>query len=290
MTNAGGTIQVRALLGNYPNTRALKQGAVSSPRLRFDFHEVDLPQNAFKAVVRGEFDVAELAIVTYLQALAHGKPLTLLPAVVMAIPPHPCLACNARAGRLRPADLHGRRVGIRAHSVTTVAWVRGILANDYGVDLDRVQWVAFEDPHVPECIEPPNVTRAPAGKSLVGMLRAGELDAGVVSVSDQADGVLQPVIPDPELALAGWRKRHGVRPMNHVVTLHRGLARARPWVAEEVMRLLKESAADAPAMPGADSIVFGVEAMRPALELIVRYAFQQGLIPRPFAVDELFDG
>lgn len=102
--------------------------------------------------------------------------------------------------------------------------------------------------------------------------------------------MLQPVIPDPELALAGWRKRHGVRPMNHVVTLHRGLARARPWVAEEVMRLLKESAADAPAVPGADSIVFGVEAMRPALELIVRYAFQQGLIPRPFAVDELFDG
>jgi len=287
MAKAGDAARLRALLGNYPNTRALKQGAVSSPRLAFDFREVDLPQNAFKAVVRGEFDVAELAIVTYLQALAYGKPVTLLPAVVMAIPPHPCLACNSRTGLLRPGDLQGRRIGIRAHSVTTVAWVRGILANDYGVDLDRVQWVAFEDPHVPECPEPPNVTRAPAGKTLVGMLRAGELDAGVVSVSDQADGLLQPVIPDPGTALARWRERHGVQPLNHVVTLHRDLARAQPWVAEEVMRLLRESAARTPDMPGADSIVFGVEAMRPGLDLIIRYAHQQGLIPRRFTVDEL---
>jgi len=288
MAKAGNAARLRALLGDYPNTQALKRGAVSSPRLAFDFDDVKLPQNAFKAVVRGEYDVAELAIVTYLQALAHGKPVTLLPAVVMAIPPHPCLACNARAGLLRPGDLHGLRVGIRAHSVTTVTWVRGILANDYGVDLDRVQWVAFEDPHVPECIEPPSIVRAPAGKTLVGMLRAGELDAGVVSVSDQADGLLQPVIPDPATALARWRERHGVRPMNHVMVLHRDLARAQPWVAEEMLRLLQASAAQAPDMPGADSIMCGIEAMRPSLELIIHYAFQQGLIPRRFSVDELF--
>lgn len=279
--------RLRALLGDYRNTSALKSGAVSSPRVAFDFDDVKLPQNAFKAVVRGAYDVAELAIVTFLQALAHGRPVTLLPAVVMAIPPHPCLACNAQRGMLRPAELHGRRVGIRAHSVTTVTWVRGILADDYGVELDRVQWVAFEDPHVPECVEPPNVVRAPADKTLVGMLRAGELDAGVVSVSDQADGVLQPVIPDAAAALALWRERHGVRPLNHVVVLHRELARTQPWLAEEMVRLLQESAARAADMPGADSIVCGIEAMRPSLELIIRYAFQQGLIPRRFEVDEL---
>jgi len=200
-------LQLHTLLGDYPNTAALKKGAIASPRLRFDFSAEKLPQNSFKAVIRGEFDVAELAIVTYLQALAHGKPLVLLPTVVMAIPPHPCLACNVAQGLLRPNDLQGRRIGIRAHSVTTVAWVRGILAHDYGVDLDRVQWVAFEDPHVPECIEPSNVTRAPAGKTLVGMLRGGELDAGVVSVSDQADGVLQPVIPEASESCDGAASR-----------------------------------------------------------------------------------
>jgi 4,5-dihydroxyphthalate decarboxylase len=248
-----------------------------------------LPQNAFKAVVRGEFDIAELAIVTYLQALAHGKPVTLLPAVVMAIPPHPCLAYNTAQGVLRPADLAGKRIGIRAHSVTTVAWVRGILANDYGVDLDRVQWVAFEDPHVPECVEPPNVSRAPAGKTLLGMLHAGELDAGVVMASDQKDGRLQAVIPEPQAALQRWRERHQVRPLNHVMVIHRDLARAQPWVAEEMVRLLQGSAAQAPDMPGADSIRCGIEALRPTLDLIIHYAFQQQLIPRRFAVDELFN-
>lgn len=287
MTN-GEKLRVRTLLGDYANTAALKTGAVASTKLLFDFDDVRLPQNAFKAVVRGEYDVAELAIVTYLQALAHGKPLTLLPTVVMAIPPHPCLACNAAKGVLRPGDLAGKRIGIRAHSVTTVTWVRGILAEDYGVDLDAIHWVAFEDPHVPECVEPSNVTRAPAGKTLVGMLRAGELDAGVVSVSDQQDGVLVPVIPDPRAALARWRERHNARPLNHVMVLHRDLARAHPWVADEVVRLLQQSAARAPDMPGADSIQSGIEALRPSLDLVIHYAFRQGLIPRRFAVDELF--
>ena len=288
MTNPD-VLQLHTLLGDYPNTAALKKGAVASPRLRFDFADVKLPQNAFKAVVRGEFDVAELAIVTYLQALAHGKPLTLLPTVVMAIPPHPCLAYNTAHGVLQPGDLAGKRIGIRAHSVTTVAWVRGILANDYGVDLDRVQWVAFEDPHVPECVEPPNVTRAPAGRTLLGMLQAGELDAGVVSAKDVDGQQLEFVIPDPQAALQRWRGRHHVRPLNHVVVLHRDLALAQPWVAEEMLRLLQSSAAQAPDMSGADSIQSGIEALRPSLELIIHYAFQQQLIPRRFAVDELFN-
>lgn len=288
MTRTGG-LAIRTLLGDYPNTAALKSGRVYSQRLEFSFDDVKLPQNVFKAVVRGEYDVAELAIVTYLQALAHDKPVRLLPTVVMAIPPHPCIAYNPLLGHLRPADLPGCRVGIRAHSVTTVAWVRGILQNDYGVDLDRVRWVAFEDPHVAECVEPPNVTRALPGKTLLGMLRAGELDAGVVMAADLSDGLLQPLISDPQDALARWRANTGARPLNHVMVIHRDLARREPWVADEVLRLLQQSAAAAPDMRGADSIQSGVEALRPSLDLIIHYAYQQGLIPRRFAVDELFN-
>ncbi len=285
----GNMLRLHTMLGDYANTRGLKSGAVVSQRLAFEFDDVKLPQTAFKKVVRGEYDVAELAIVTYLQALSYGKPVLLLPTVVMAFPSHPCLAYNSAHGVLRPSDLSGKRIGIRAHSVTTVTWVRGILQNDYGVDLDRIQWVTFEDPHVPECIEPANVTRAPAGKTLAGMLRAGELDAGVVMVSDQRDGLLKPVIPEPAMALHRWRVETQARPLNHVVVVHRDLARAHPWVGDEVVRLLQQSAAAAPEMPGADSIQSGIEELRPSLDLIIHYAFQQGLIPRRFAVDELFN-
>ena len=289
MTMSAEKLRVKTLLGNYPNTASLKSGAVASSRLEFEFADVKLPQNAFKAVVRGEFDVAELAIVTYLQALAYGKPVTMLPTVVMAGPPHPCIACNAVRGPLKPADLHGKRVGIRAHSVTTVTWVRGILANDYGVDLDRVNWVAFEDPHVPECVEPPNVTRAAEGKNLLDMLRAGELDAGVVSVKDIDGEQLKFLIPDPQAALGHWRNRHGVQPLNHVMVVHHRIAREQPWVGAEVVRLLQQSAAAAPAdMPGRAYIQSGIEALRPSLELIIHYAAQQRLIPRKFDLQELF--
>jgi 4,5-dihydroxyphthalate decarboxylase len=285
----GNRLRVRAMMGDYPNTRPLKSGAVASARLDFDFDDVKLPQTAFKAVVRGDYDVAELAIVTYLQALAHGKPVLLLPTVVMAFPAHPCLAYNSAHGVLRPSELSGKRIGIRSHSVTTVTLVRGILQNDYGVDPDRIQWVAFEDPHVPECVEPPNVSRAPAGKTLTGMLRAGELDAGVVMVSDQQDGLLKPVIPEPGMALHRWRVETQARPLNHVVVVHRDLARSEPWVGEEVVRLLQQSAAAVTDMPGADSIQSGIDELRPSLDLIIHYAYQQRLIPRRFAVDELFN-
>ncbi len=289
MTSMTDSLRIRSLLGEYPNTAALKSGAVPSPRLAFDYADVKLPQNAFKAVIRGEFDVAELAIVTYLQALAYGKPLILLPTVVMAIPPHPCIAYNGTRGELKPVDLHGRRVGIRAHSVTTVTWVRGILANDHGVDLNRVNWVTFEDPHVPECVEPANVTRAPQGKTLLGMLRDGELDAGVVSAKDIDGTQLKSLIPDPQAALAQWCKRYGVLPLNHMMVMHQRIAREQPWVGTEVLRLLDASTAAVPAdMPGRAAIRSGVDVLRPTLELIIQYTHQQGLIPRRLTIDELF--
>jgi hypothetical protein len=125
------------LLGDYPGTRALRRGDVTSPLVRLAFADVKSASAGFKRAVRDlEFDVAELAIVTFLLAKAHGKPLVLLPAVVLGRFQHPYLVYNHERGRLAPSDLTGRRVGIRSYSVTTVTWLRGILAEEYGVDLE----------------------------------------------------------------------------------------------------------------------------------------------------------
>jgi 4,5-dihydroxyphthalate decarboxylase len=277
-------MRLKALLGDYPATRALKQGEVRSPRLELDFAEVKTPNNAFKRVVRDlEFDVAELAIVTYLTARAHGKPLVLLPAVVRAKFQHESIVCRADRP-LAPKDLAGRRVGIRSHSVTTVAWVRGILQNDYGVDPGGVRWVTFEDAHVAEVRDPPGYERAGAGKDPLAMLLAGELDAAVLTGAALKDPRVQPVIADPAAAAQEWHRRRGAVPINHMVVVKASVLDSHPWLADEVLRLLSESQAKG----GKDPFPFGVEANRKSLELIIQYSFQQQLIPRPYSVDELF--
>lgn len=288
-----GETAMKVLLGDYPNTRPLKSGAVRIPQLDLEFADVKLPHSAFKRVVRDlEFDIAELAIVTYLQAKAYGKPLVLIPAVVMGQMPHPCLVFNADRGRIAPSDLPGLRVGVRAYSVTTVAWVRGILANEYGVDLDRIRWITFEDPHVAEYKDPPTAERAPAGKKLVDMLLAGELDAAIVAPRDLTDARLQSVIPDAKAAAGAWCRKRGVLPINHmVVATEKILGTAASGVGLFYQGLIESrEAAVAAEATGLEMVRFGVETLRPSLQIIIDYAAQQRLIPRALAVDDLFDG
>src|SRR6266481_3526889 len=174
-------VTVRTLLGDYPVTQPLKRGEVKSPSVSLDFADVKTVSTAFKRVVRNlEFDCAELAIVTFLMAKATGKPLVLLPAVVMARFQHPHIVYNMERGPLSPADLAGRRVGTRSYTVTTATWLRGILADDYGVDLNRVKWVTFEEAHVAEFKDPLSVERAAEDKELLAMLLAGEVDAAIL--------------------------------------------------------------------------------------------------------------
>ena len=101
--------------------------------MTLQFADVLSPAAAFKRVVRDlEFDVAELAIVTFLLAKAFGKPLVLLPAVVLGRFQHRFLVYDRERGPLAPGDLRGRRVGIRSYSVTTATWLRGILVEVWG--------------------------------------------------------------------------------------------------------------------------------------------------------------
>lgn len=286
-----GSTRLHTLLGDYPGTLALKRGEVRSPGVVLDFADVKMPHTAFKRVVRDiEFDVAELALVTFVMAKAYGKPLVLLPAVLFSRCQHPYLVYNAERGRISPAELAGKRVGVRAYSVTTVTWLRGLLADDHGVDLDRIRWVSFEDPHVAEYRDPPTVERAAKGKDAMAMLLAGELDAAILG-SVPTDPRLEPVIPDPAAAGADWQRRNQALQLNHLVVVKESLSKSNPQAVREVFRLLAQSkkAAGLPAPGEPDTIPFGVEANRRSLEIALDYVFRQQLIPRRLEVDELFD-
>jgi 4,5-dihydroxyphthalate decarboxylase len=284
--------RLKTLLGDYPTTRALRRGELTSTRVAFDFADVPQVASAFKRTVRNlEYDVSELAIVTYLMAKAHGKPYVLLPAVVLGRFQHPFIVYNSARGELRPGDLNGKRVGIRSYSVTTSMWLRGILANDYGVNIDTVRWVTFEEPHVAEFKDPPSVERAPADRDLQKMLLDGEVDAAVLRDAKLEDPRLKCLIPDREQAARDWHKRNRAIQINHMVVVRDSLSKSDPDAVREVYRLLREAKrrAPAPAAGELDMTPFGLEANRRNLEVAIDYVYQQRLIPKRFKVDELFD-
>jgi 4,5-dihydroxyphthalate decarboxylase len=283
-------LKLFTLLGDYPNTAALKTGEVRSDIVQFDFADIKVANTGFKPLVReAKFDLSELAIVTYLQAKAYGKPYVLIPAVVLARGQHHTIAYNPERGELKPQDLAGKRVGVRAYTVTTGVWVRGILKEQYGVDLGKVKWVSFEDPHLAEYSDPAEIERAPAGKSIPQMLLDGELDAAIVG-DKLPESRLKHLIPDHEAAAKVWADKYG-QPINHLMVIRSELSRTQPDAVREVFRLLKESR-DAAIRAGNQSaklLDFGVDRNRRALETIINLSFEQKLIPRRFSVDELFD-
>jgi 4,5-dihydroxyphthalate decarboxylase len=284
---------LKTLLSEYPNTRALRSGELVPQSFRFDFADVKVANRAFKRAVRElEFDLCELALVTYFQAKAYGKPLALLPAVVGAGRfQHHCLVYNAERPRVTVAGLAGKRIGIRAHAQTTVTWVRGVLSDDYGVPLDRIQWVSFEDGHLAEFPDPPGFERAAAGRTMLDMLLSGDLDAAIIGTELPDDPRLRAVLPDPHAAAPAWAARHGLLPINHMVAVSSALCRDQPEQVREAYQLLlasKHRAGNSNA-PGPDLTPYGVAPNARALDLLARYAHEQGLIPRAWSTDELFD-
>jgi 4,5-dihydroxyphthalate decarboxylase len=271
---------LKTLMGEYPVT---KQFRTHTDKFAFADEAKANPASAFKRTVRDlEFDVSEMAIMTHLIAKAHGKPYRLVPFVVLARFQHPFLVYNAASGALAPEDLHGKRVGVRSYSVTTGAWIRQILAEDHRVDISRIRWITFEEAHVAEFRDPPNVERAPAGKNIVAMLQAGELDAAIVGAIPKEEAI-RPLIRDPEAAGKRWTEKHGAIQLNHLVVVKSSVSRD---MADEVYRLLVESkkaAGNPPMLP------HGLEANRRNLEVAIECAYRQALIPRRFTVDELFE-
>jgi len=285
-------IKLRTLLQDKPWNMAVKRGELQSPIVQFDFDDIQEASDHFKPMVRDlAYDCGELAIVTYLQARAYNKALVLLPFVVTGNFHHKSIGYNGDSGELTPADLAGRRVGVRTYSQTTGVWVRGVLQHEYGVDLENVTWITFDDAHLAEYRDPANCQRARQGKKLVDMLLDRDIDAAILGGMPK-DPRLKTLIPDADAAAAAWWKKYGIVPINHMFVVTRTLCQTRPDVVREVYRLLTANRAATTPQPAAGAPNMtpnGVEANRKSLEFVIDYTLQQKIIPRKFTVDELFD-
>jgi 4,5-dihydroxyphthalate decarboxylase len=289
---ASGPVHLEVNLADSAITKALKDGEVKSELVSFDYVGPKVANQGFKPMLReGKFDGGELAIVTYLQAREFGKPLVLLPAAMVGRFQHSMLVYNSeKFPPMSPKDLEGKRVGIRSYTQTTGMWIRGHLKNDFGVDLDKVTWVCWDDPHPAEYKDPAFVQRVPPGsKNVDQMLLDGDIDAAIPGYDVLKNPIIKPIIPD--VANAGrafYAKYKGVS-VNHLFVVREELSRERPDVVREIYRMLLASKKAAGLTKEIDDLPFGISALRSSLELAIQYCLEQKLITRKFTVDELFD-
>ena len=285
-----GPVTLRTNLADYPVTKAIRGGAVTSGIVTLDCCGPETAHNAFKDMIRkGLYDAGELAIVTYLQARSYGKPFIALPAPINGRPQHHCCGFNIELGMLQPKDIEGRKVGVRTYAQTTGLWARGVLQHEYGVDLDKVTWMTVGDGHLAEYQDPPNCQRLPKGSDLGAMMLKGELAAAILGNDMPKDPRVRTLVPDAMNAGKAWVKREGIIPMNHLFVVHADISRKRPDVVREIYRMLAEGRAAA----GADFLAtippLGFEANRKHLQLAIDWSFEQHIIPRRLSVEELFD-
>jgi 4,5-dihydroxyphthalate decarboxylase len=306
-------IALRTATGAQGATRALLDGTVTPRRYALQFAEIaDTPAliQAFRRMVRGlEFDICEMAFTTYLCAKAHGRPFTALPIFLVREFHHGAITHNATAGARSPNDLEGRRVGVnRGYTVTTGVWARGILQDEYGVDLSRVTWVLSGDEHVAEYRPPANVVPLEPGQDLAELVATGELAAGIGVPATRPDVV--PLIRDAAEAGFGALHDRGLYPINHLVVVRDELLAAHPDLAADIfaaysqakdryVERLRRREVETPtpadlryqrvmAITGADPLPYGIAPNRAMIDLLIRHAVSQQILDRPPAVEALF--
>jgi 4,5-dihydroxyphthalate decarboxylase len=303
-------ITLKAATRTQGSTEAVKDGTVSPQGYSLVFEEVPVIIQAFRRMVRNlDFDVTEMAITTYLCAKSFGKPFTAIPVFLVRAFHHGAIVRGAGSDLDSPKQLEGRRVGVsRGYTVTTGVWARAILQDEYGVDLSRVTWLPSGDEHVQEYRPPANVEPLGSDERLEKLVAAGDPVAAVGITADKPG--LAPLIADPEEA--GYRalRERGLYPINHVLVVKDELLAAHPELAAElfeayaeakrqyVSRLLAGQIADptaidvmhqqVAAITGGDPLPYGLEPNRAMIELLMRHAVSQRILPEPLPLDVVF--
>ncbi len=316
--------RLKIAIATYGHTKALKSGEVRLKGIDPDFVEVVPIIGAFRRMVRDvEFDVCEMAPTTYMIARALGAPFIALPIFIMRRFHHGGFVVRPDAGIKVPKDLEGKKVGVRAYSVTTGVWTRGIFANEYDMDSSKVTWVVDDEEHVTTLKLPPNVVHAPDGKSLASMMASGELQAGFTGPAGIGragpptgaweQGGQKPAENYPELipnvaqTEADWFKRTGIYPIHGLITVKTEVLAKHPHVARSLYDAFVEAkkpyiahlkgtegdSADERKYRGlmplvGDPLPYGLKANMPSIEAMLTYGLQQKLIPKRMPLDEVF--
>jgi 4,5-dihydroxyphthalate decarboxylase len=290
MPAVAGPLTLKTAIGTYPHTRPLKDGRISSPRVCLDHAEVVPANRAFRPMVNQlAYDVSELALVTYMLAQTFHRPLVGVPVILMQQSAYNMLLVRPESALTDPRQLAGKTIGVRSYSQTTGVWLRGMLHDQFGLDLEALSWVTFEASHVDGFVDPPHARRAQDGATLASLLRTGEIDAAAgLEPADYPD--LRHLIPNAGEVERDWVRQTGVEPINHTMVVRQDVADANPWLIDELARMVRaaKSLIRAEGVAAPDLPADGVEPNRGGLTLLARYAFEQHITPRTLTVEELY--
>jgi 4,5-dihydroxyphthalate decarboxylase len=318
--------RLKMAIGDYGHTRAVKSGKVAIDGVDADFIQVVPIIAAFRRMVRDlEFDICEMAPTTYMIARARGAPYIALPIFLMRRFHHGGFVVRPDANIRAPKDLEGKKVGVRAYSVTTGVWTRGIFVNEYGLDSSKVTWVVDDEEHVTTLKLPANVIHAGPGQSLQSMMASGEIQAGFTGPAGVGragppignwdmnaptggeSGTYPELLANVEQVEADWYRRSGILPIHGLIVVKDEQLRKHPWLARSLMDAF--AAAKKPYLDElkagkddsvedkryrkflalmSDPLPYGISANQASIEALVTYALQQDLIPSRPQLDQVF--
>jgi 4,5-dihydroxyphthalate decarboxylase len=318
--------RLRLALGcwNYDRTRALVDGSVRPDGIDITYLDMPVEETFFRMARYREFDVAEMSLSSYTVSLhSEARPFIAIPVFPSRFFRHNCIYINRQAGIREPKDLIGKRIGVPEYQMTAPVWIRGILAEHYGVPVDSVRYFigGVEEPDRIEKIKlnlPPNIKVEPiaSGKTLSQMLADGEIDAFHTarkpSTYETAPDKVGRLFENYVEVEKDYYRKTGIFPIMHTVVIRRDVYEANRWVAQALHKAfveaqrrtyedLKETAALKAMLPwahahmeetrremGDDYWSYGLDKNRDTLTTFLRYHHEQGLSKRLLQPEDLF--
>src|SRR5947209_13346093 len=312
-------VPITVASGDYDRTRALREGTVGIAGCAVTYSTVEANALFIRNLKNQEFDVSEMSFSTYITLKDRGAHhYTAVPVFLSRAFRHS--AIFVRSDRVAsPADLKGKRVGTPEYFTTMLVWMRGLLADEYGIKPSDLRWRigGLEQPAAEAALEPVgglDIEAIPPGKTLSGMLASGEIDAlfSARPPSCFLRGEAVRLFPDYRTAEQAYFRKSGVYPVMHAVGIRNALLAANPWLAEHIFAAFSKAkdvavadfeklAAFAITLPwieaeyratqavlGTDVWPYGIEPNRRAVETLCRYLHEQGFTRRRMALEELF--
>jgi len=317
-------IPVTIACGNYDRTEAIRDGRVKVEGCAVTYLPL-YPEEIFHRVFKfQEFDISEMSFSSYIRTVAAGtSAYTAVPAFVSRIFRHSGIYIRKGAGIEKPEDLRGKRIGVPEYQITAVVWMRGMMQHQYGVPPSEISWRSGGQEQAGRHERTPlkpipglDLKPIPEDRTLVGMLRDGELDALFTARAPSSFLNREPHIarlfPNTRAAEQAYYKKTKLFPIMHLIGIRKLLTEKYPWLATSVYKAFCEAKAlaminlrdvnalmvtlpwleaethETAAIMGEDFWKYGIAENLPEIEALTKYIHEQGLADRRVKVEELF--